>query len=84
MGEESTRASGFWWHAIAVVFTNVRKLRVRCFAFGYIMEYGLDKTLFFFLVRNLPSSFQCSGGIGSGGLVLAMGNAVYESHNVNW
>jgi len=24
----TSRATGFWWHAIAVVFTNVRKLRV--------------------------------------------------------
>jgi len=27
MGKKSTRASGLWWHAIAVVFTNFRKLR---------------------------------------------------------
>jgi len=27
--KKSTRASRFWCHAIAVVFTNVRKLRVQ-------------------------------------------------------
>ena len=28
MGKKSTRAAGFWWYAIAVVFTNVRQLGV--------------------------------------------------------
>jgi len=28
MGKKWTRASGFWWYVIAVVFTNVRQLGV--------------------------------------------------------
>jgi len=47
MGKKSTRASGFWWYAIAVVFTNVRQLGVEQKSMG---GYGII----------LEQVFQCA------------------------